>query len=51
MLKNQIHKIVLAESAKSTIHEPINKKQIISKIHDFLEKNVINDLIENDDIN
>ncbi len=48
MIYNKVKSIVLAEEAKSGKH--LSKKQLVRKIHDFLGRNIIDDILEQDDI-
>lgn len=48
MIYSQIHSLVLAEEAKGD-NSP-DKKKIVSKVHEFLWKNIIDDLLEKEDV-
>lgn len=50
MVSSQIKKLVLAKTTKIAEWEKINKKEIISKVNEFLWVNAIDDTVENDDI-
>jgi preprotein translocase subunit SecA len=50
MVFSQIKKLVLAKTTKIAEWEKINKKEIISRVNEFLWVNAIDDTIENDDI-